>query len=377
MSSPWRIVVVLAVLALAAIVIAGRPNGGGGDEAFAPDGTGSDGAKALVLLLEGLGVEVAVDDGVPDADVDTALVLADTLEPGRAAEVLDWVGAGGTLVVADPSSPFTPVVTGPIDDLEGLAADDLPASTCEVTELADVGRLAPVSGSLYEVPAGADSCFGDGERAFVVVEDRGAGRLVSVGGQGPFVNAGLGDGDDAVLAARLLVAGEGGGRVAFLVRDPDPPDAPVAEGRPGEGDETLLDLVPGRVSLALAQLAVAFLVYVWFRARRVGAPVAEPRPTTLAGSDLVEAVGRLRSAEGHPDRSAAVLRHDLHRTLCGRFGLPADTGVDELVAVAERAGADPDRLRAALQMTAEDDDALVASARTIDQTRQEVLHEQR
>jgi hypothetical protein len=376
MRSPWRIVAVLAALGVVAVLVAGRPTAGEDDEPFDPDGTGGDGARALVLLLEELGAEVTVDEGVPGADVDTAVALADTFDPDRAAGLLDWVDDGGTLVVADPSSPFTPIVTGPLGDLDELAADDIPSATCDVAELADVEQLAPGGGQLYEVPGGADSCFGDGDRAFVVAEARGAGRLVSVGGQGPFLNGGLGDGDAAVLAARLLVPGEGDRDVAFLVRDPSPPEATAPEGRPGEGDESLVDLVPDRVSLALAQLVIAFLAYVWFRSRRVGKPVPEPRPTTLAGSDLVAAVGRLRSQERDADRSAAVLRGDLHRTLCRRLGLPADTGVDDLVAVAERAGADPELLRAALEGRAVDDAALVTLARTIDQTRQEVLHEQ-
>src|SRR5690606_13723224 len=114
-------------------------------------------------------------------------------------------------------------------------------------------------------------------------------------------------------------------------------------------EESLLDLVPGWVGLALLQLAIAFLAYAWFRARRVGRPMAEPRPTPLAGSELVDAVGHLRRAEKSPDRSAAVLRQDLRRTLCRRLGLPPDASTDELVAVAEQAGADPDQLRAALE----------------------------
>ncbi len=375
MSGSWRWLALLGVVAALAVVIAGRPSAPDDDEPYSPESTEGSGARALVLLLEELGAEVDATEGVPDGDATTAVLLDDQLGGDRAEGVLDWVEGGGTLVVADAGSPFVPVATGPVEGSED-DRDVIAAGRCDIEALAGVERLAPPEGLVFEAPTGSRTCFGDGVQAFVVEEDRGAGRLVSIGSQAPFVNTHLDAVDNAVLVAQLLAPEPDEATVTFLVRDPDPAPAPQDDGRPGEGGTSLSDLIPNRVLLALLQLALAFAAYVWFRARRVGKPVVEPRPTTLAGSDLVEAVGRLRRAEKDPERSAAILRDDLRRTLSRRLGVPADTSVDDLVAVAALTGADPDRLRAALEGRADDDDALVTLARTIAQTRQEILHEQ-
>jgi hypothetical protein len=193
---------------------------------------------------------------------------------------------------------------------------------------------------------------------------------VAVGNAGAFTNDRIDDADNAVLVSQLLAPRPEGATVAFLDQ--------TAGRTPGAGDERLVDLVPRRVLLALLQLAIAFLAYVWFRARRAGRPVGEPLPTPIAGSELVAAVGELRQQEKAPERSAVLLRDDLHRTLARRLGLPPDAPIDDLVAVAERAGADPDQLRAVLDgPPVTDGDGLVALARDLDLTRQEILHEHR
>ena len=376
MSSSWRWVALVGALALLAILIAGRPSEPDEEERYSPDSTSGSGTKAMVLLLEELGAEVEADEGVP-AESDTAAVLLDDdLSSDRADALQDWVEGGGTLVVADVDSPFTPVLTGPIESFDDFEGDDVPAGTCDIDDLSEVEQLAPDGGGVFEAPAGSRTCFGDGTRAFVVEEEQGDGRVVSVGGQGPFVNDHLGEADNAVLVAQLLAPEPEAASVSVLVPAPVVASTPQDDGRPGEGRTTLVDLIPSRVVLALLQLALAFAAYVWFRARRVGKPVVEPRPTPLAGSELVEAVGRLHREEKDAERSAAVLREDLRRTLSRRLGVPPTATVDELVTIAEHAGADPDRLRAALEGRVDDDDDLVALARSIDQTRQEVLHEQ-
>ena len=244
--------------------------------------------------------------------------------------------------MADPRSPLTPIVAGPLGD-DGPLGDtavELDRGDCDVDDLDEVERLDLAAGIAYEVSGEARSCFGDGESAFVVEQARGAGTVVAVGGPDPFTNDGLGRADAAVLVADLLAPQPEGTRVAFLERG-----APAIA---GDGEETLTDLVPEPVTLALVQLGLAFAVYVWFRARRAGRPVAEPLPTTLAGSELVDAVGRLLQQERDPERSAGLLRDDLRRRLARRFGLSPGADLDDLVAAAERAGADPDRLRAVL-----------------------------
>ena len=367
MNRSWRFALVLGLVLVLVVLVAGDPDEDPG-EPLAPDATGPAGAKAMVLLLDELGADVDIEDGVPGDDVDTAVLLEDRLDEARAAGVLGWVEDGGTLVVADPRSPFTPIVLEPLG--EGTFIDDaeieLDRADCDVDDLAEVEHLDLAAGVTYEVPREARSCFGDGTSAFVVEQEQGAGRLVAVGGPAPFTNDGLDRADAAVLVADLLAPEPEGTTVAFLE-----PGAPLIA---GDGEESLTDLVPERVTFALLQLGLAFAVYVWFRARRAGRPVAEPLPTTLAGSELVEAVGRLLQQERDPERSAGLLREDLRRSLARRFGVAPGADLDDLVAAAEQAGADPDRLRAVLAgPPVTDGDALTALARDIDTTRREIL----
>lgn len=367
MNRSWRFVLVLGAVLVLVVVIAGDPAEDPG-EPLAPDATGPAGAKAMVVLLEELGADVDIEAGVPDDAVDTAVLLEDRLDEDRATGLLEWVQAGGTLVVADPRSPFTPIVAAPLGEGGLVDAGDieLAREDCDVDALDDVERLDLSAGVTYEVSGEARSCFGDGTSAFVVEQPHGAGRLVAVGGPDPFTNDGLDRADAAVLVADLLAPEPGGASVAFLERG-----GPVIA---GDGEETLTDLVPERVTLALIQLGLAFAVYVWFRARRAGRPVAEPLPTTLAGSELVEAVGRLLQQERDPERSAGLLREDLRRSLARRFGLAPGADLEDLAAAAERAGADPDRLRAVLAgPPVTDGDTLTALARDIDSTRREIL----
>ena len=202
---------------------------------------------------------------------------------------------GGTAVVLDDASSLTP------DDGEFFDGSDdmrslLPGTPrCEVDAFDDIDgdRIRPRGfGTLFDIPPGADSCVGDSRLAYVVVEAHGQGDLVSVGGPGLFTNEALGDADNAAVVAALL-APEPGTRVDVLR-----PGPPV-----GGGERTLLDLVAPNVWAFLAQLLVAFLVLVLWRARRLGTPVAEPQPVAVAGSELVAAVGTLLDRSGSPQHA--------------------------------------------------------------------------
>jgi hypothetical protein len=45
-------------------------------------------------------------------------------------------------------------------------------------------------------------------------------------------------------------------------------------------------------------------------------------PSPLEGSSLVSATGNLMQRGGHAGRAAQLLRYDVHRRLCARFGVP-------------------------------------------------------
>lgn len=345
--APWLALVVGLLLVG---VVAGDPDDEG--PPLDPRSTAPDGTKGLVDVLGELGADVQVTDRVPDAGRDAAgtvaLVLRDDLADGQRIDLDRWVRAGGTLVVTDPGSSLHPGLA-----VEGVGApfgpDDIAQGVCTVEALRAVERVDPGSAVRYRAVPGGEQCLGTEEAAFVLVVPQGQGTVVAVGGPGAFVNERLDVDDNAVLAAALL-APSAGARVVVLER-----------ALPGEGDETLADLVPGRVRDALVQLGVAFVVLVLWRGRRLGRPVPESGVLDVPGSELVEAAGRLRRRAGHPDRAAALLRADVRRRLASRLGLPSATSVgDVAVSAASHAGLDPERTAAVLatRPVASEDDLL-------------------
>jgi hypothetical protein len=219
---------------------------------------------------------------------------------------------------------------------------------------------------LYRVEPEARSCYGNAQRAYIVATPEGQGTIVALGGSGILINRSLDEGDNAPVIAALL-APRAGTRVAVF-----DPAAPAAA---GDGEETLWGLVPTSVWRGLAQLGIAFLVYVLWRSRRLGRPVREPQPVKVAGSELVAAVGGLLERSGSPQHAADLLRADLRRDLGIHLGLRPGTRAGTMAeVVAARTSLDAPRVQAALGPgPVADDRDLVAVAQLIEIVRKEVL----
>lgn len=321
-----------------------------------PTSTSPDGARAVVELVDRLGGEMQVVDGVPSRDVDVALVLEDRLPREQADDLEDWVRRGGTLVVADPNSLLTPRVADGVVDV----IDD----RCAIDGLGDVRRLDVGVGRGYVEPDGADSCFPTGtDAAFIVRQRSGDGDIVSIGGPDLFTNALLDEQDNAVLAGALLA---GDGRRAAFVR-------PTLA---GSGDRGLVDLVETPARAALAQLVVVFLVVVAWRARRLGRPVTEPQPVQIQGSELTNAVGRLLRNNRRPDRAAAILRDQARRDLSSLLGLPLDADGDVVEStIVTRTTLDIAEVRRAVSDPVTSDDLLVEVAHLLSRIREELTND--
>jgi hypothetical protein len=117
----------------------------------------------------------------------------------------------------------------------------------------------------------------------------------------------------------------------------------------GAGDETLSDLVRPGVWMALAQLALAFVLFAVARGIRPGRPVSEPRPAPVAGSELVVATGNLMQRARHAERAAWLLRGECYRDICRAYRVPPTTSIDDLDRLAvQRNGLAPGELARAL-----------------------------
>jgi hypothetical protein len=360
------VLVLLAALLLLAYVA-------GGDRAsdpLDPESTQPDGAKGLVDVLEELGAEVEVTGQLPEpGEGEVALVLADRMDGTQHEQLVAWVRAGGRLVVADPLSPLTPPLSGGPD----LFAERVSPGTCDIGALEGLDDVEAAALYAYEVEAGTDdvrSCFGDGSTAYVVSAPLDAGVLTGLAGAGPFTNELLDEGDNAPLAAALLVPEPGTSVRVLTTTSSDAPEGP------GAGDDSVHDLVGDGAVRGVAQLAAAFLLYAAWRAIRLGKPVREPQPVQVEGSELVAAVGRLLQQNHSPQAAADLLRRDLRRTLEDRLGVPPDLAPEVAVdLVVDRTGLDPRTVAPAVEPTVVADDAdLLEVAHAIDVIRAEVLH---
>ena len=356
---PW-LALLLAVTVVAVLTVRRDDDGTPLD----PDSTGPLGAKALVVLLREMGAEVEVTDEAPAEDATTAVLLGDYLDEERRDEMVDWVRAGGTLLVADPTSELSP----PVARQQGVFSFDPEAEVdpddCDEAALRTVRRLSAEDMAPLQRPAGAPGCLRQGDGFLVVVRAEGDGTIVSVGGAAPFLNTKLDEDDNSVLATTVLAPDPARAVVSFLDR-----------GAVGGGDRSLLDLVDRRVKDGLWQLAIAFGVLVLWKVRRFGRPVLEPQPVELPGNELVAAVGNLLQRAHRRDQAAEMLRSDLRRTLAERLGLPFDAPVDAVAsAAAARSDVSDDDVKAALDpRVLSDDRELVDLARRVHDIRREVI----
>lgn len=344
----------LAALVAGVLVLGPPPSG----QPLDPDGVDPGGLRALVEVLTRLDVEVEVE-AAPPADRGTRVLVArDRLDTASRDALLDWVEAGGTLVVADASSPLHGLMSVGSDQLVGRSARP-PA--CDL--FPEVAQVRQGDWEGLEVPGDARSCFpiGDGDGAWLVVQDRGEGRLVALGSAQPLTNGLLDEADNAVLATSLLGPAPGD-RLRIV-----PPTA-----LPGAtGDDGLLALVPDRVWWLLLLLALALVLAVVWQARRDGPVVAEHLPPVLPSAELARSLAGLLQRTGGRDDAADRLRRQARRTVRHACALPTGQPPEALVAaVVDRRLLDAHDARLALvPAPVPDDGALLAVATAVHRLR--------
>ncbi|MFG1790801.1 DUF4129 domain-containing protein [Nocardia sp. NPDC049149] len=135
------------------------------------------------------------------------------------------------------------------------------------------------------------------------------------------------------------------------MQPPDLPNQPPDIGEPdfGAGGDAIWDRLPAPVFFGLVQFLIAGAVVVWWRARRRGALVREPRPVEVAANELLAGqAGLYRRSKDH-EHVAGKLRAATLRRIRPAMGMTADTPADRLVAaIAARTGTDPNQIGMAL-----------------------------
>ncbi|MEV3962050.1 DUF4129 domain-containing protein [Nocardia sp. NPDC050193] len=133
--------------------------------------------------------------------------------------------------------------------------------------------------------------------------------------------------------------------------EPPPMDPPSGDYDPDlprpTGDDSFFERTPDWLAFGGLQLLIAAALLVWWRARRRGTVVGEPRPVEVAADELLAGQAGLYRRSGDHAHIAGVLRAATVRRL--RRALGAGASPAELTAaVAARIGADPALVGSAL-----------------------------
>jgi hypothetical protein len=158
---------------------------------------------------------------------------------------------------------------------------------------------------------------------------------------------------------------------------PPPTDYPDPGGvhrpDPGAGQDSIFGRLPGPVAFGALQFLIAAALLVWWRARRRGALVGEPRPVEVAANELLAGQAALYRRSKDHDHVAGKLRAATLRRIRRALGVTADTAPDRLIAaVAARIGADPAVVGAALFGPVPDADTLQLVAAQLESIESEV-----
>lgn len=350
--------------------------------------TDDDGGSRLAAELRARGVAIqrttstrralslASDDGftlfVPAPALVHPLYLPLLVDPAERARVV--LVDPSQRVLDDADMPLTTADRRWAARTVGTAADGRPCPLPEVRAAGSAAALRQRYTDASGLDYGADRCYDGG-----LVRSRWRGNdVVVVGASDPFRNDRIDERGNVALAAGLLSAYN---LVIWLDLDgpespppyhpdgdlepwspapgePAPFDAGDADGGSPDGSEEddgepgpsrqanppdeanpLWNAFPPWFWALLVQLAVAVVLAMLWRARRLGPPVTEPLPVTVASAETVFGRGRLyQRARAYGPTADTLRAATLHRLLPA-FSLPPETGPDEVAAaVAARTG---------------------------------------
>jgi hypothetical protein len=326
----------------------GRP-GGPRSSTYA---TAPEGLAAYADLLRRAGHPVVRLRATPrEAALDPAATVVLLDPPALAAADVEalrrFVDGGGRLVAGGADSN---------DWLDGLLDDDPVWDTVGVRRAAPIAPVPEVDGIADVRSAGEGSWRETGEALPVLAGDAGVlvavatpglGRLVLVADASPLQNRLLPTADNAALG--MVIAGESGRAIVFV------------ESVHGYGEATGFAAIPTRWRWALGGLAVAALLLLLARGRRLGPPEREARALPPPRRHYVEALAATLAKTKHPAAAVAPVQQSARERLARVAGDSADRALES---TAERLGLSKEEIRAVLGPV-HDDPGLLAAGRAL------------
>jgi Domain of unknown function (DUF4350) len=365
----WRrartVLSICLVIVIAGIVIGllSRPPG---NAYLSPGSTASTGTHALADVLTGLGRQVtpvtSTASAVAAASAGATLVITSPANLSR-SELTTLARTPASVLLVEPdATALAAFGTGVHISDTDLPVISVPAA-CPLYPAVLAGT-ADMGGITLTVPgrlaSAVQQCYPvGGSPSLVQLTVRG--RLVTILGTGaPLTNNALAGQGNAALAIDLMPSR----RIVWLV----PPPAAVTA---VTGPRSFFRLVPLTAYLVAIQLAVALLLAVAWRARRLGPLVAEPLPVVVRAAETVEGHARLYQSRRARARAAAALRDGVVSRVSPRAGLPPGASQDAVVAALARRS-ESDVAGLLYGPPPESDRDLVSLARNLDELEREV-----
>ena len=339
---------------------------------------GDAGTLALYQWLAGLGLSVERLSGQFQPGGADVLVVADpttSFTPAEAEQAADLVRSGGEVIVttdrtdvAAAAELLTTLGAAPTaTDL--VLGSPLPASFDATPDVpvdpAGLVRRVPMRGGIdFDAPdsAGAPLLSHD-DRVVGLAIPLGSGRAYVLGSPYPLTNLGLRSGDSARFVLALIERARGG-HVAF---------DEVHHGEAGTGGATAA--LSGPVGLAGGLAALAVFAYLLLSGRRLGRPVPARDPARVpSATEYVDAMGGLIERTAQRGSVAARYADELKRRVGAATAIDARLDDDAFLALLD--AHDPTAMpavRAALQRCRElaavrpTGAQLVALARQVDE----------
>lgn len=308
-------------------------------------GTQSDGLAAYADLLRADGHPVVrTRDPIESSSFDPATTLVvldpDTLTRDDAGVLLTFVVNGGRLITGGEAPQYFSALRD--DPPHWVLAAPQQWDTV-APSLAPIRRVVAEGGGAFVTSGSSIPLVGDRTDALVTEETVGRGTIDFVADASLFQNRLLGTADNAALG--IALAGEPGRAVVF------------PETVHGYGPARGLRAIPSDWKWALAGLALAGLVLMWARGRRLGPPEDTSRPLPPPRAAYVDAVGSTLGRARRPDDALRVVAERVQAQIAAR-ATPGASGPEGATADVDRA--EFERRARAIGLTDEEIDAVLA-----------------
>lgn len=355
-SRPWiwalRLVAVIVVLNLLAGAVdrVFHQRGGPDSSSLA---TAPKGLAAYSELVARSGHPVStlrrpIERAALDPRATVVLLDPDAVSPRAASALRSFVARGGTLVGGGIQPAWLRLVDRSLPDWTAEGAKTARPSGARSPLLAGVRELRSAGDGSWHLDRStpARALAGSPKRALVADMTIGRGRAILLADPSPLQNRLLDNADNAVLGVNA--AGPRGRPVVF------------AESVHGYGEKTGFAAIPRSWKWALAGLAIAALVYMAARARRLGPPEEESRELPPPRREFVDAVAGGLERSGDPSAGAAPVRAAALERLTRRAALGDDPGEPALREAGRRFGLADDELGAIVAPRGDEADAIAA-----------------